>query len=204
MGKRKRYDWEKIETQFRANVLSVRQIAREHDIGESTIRNRAKTNGWVKDLSRDIIKRSKEKISTSDRYGIDTTEQIIEDAATEVADIVLSHRDDLRALRCLEVDLIDRVKADGKLPSKTEVCAMLAEIERKKNNGEPVDDIMIPDDVQELSIKDRAITINRITDARIKRIDADRKAYNMDGGREDETADMTESEIDAELKALEE
>jgi len=202
--KRKTYDWEKIETQYRANVLSIRQVAREHGIAEGTIRNRAKKYNWVRDLSDKVKRRAQGKIATSDRYSPEDEEKIIEDAAQEITNVVLSHRKDLSNLRDLEEDLIARAKKDGDLPTNSEIKAMQADLERKIQQGDDISDIVMPEGCQELSIKDRAMTLDRLTNVRIKRIEAERKAYNMDGGREDEQVDMTEAEIDAEINALEE
>lgn len=48
---RKPIDWEKIEAEFRAGQLSVREIARQHCLTETAIRKRAKLHKWQRDLS---------------------------------------------------------------------------------------------------------------------------------------------------------
>ena len=52
-------DWIAIEGQYRANLLSIRGIARQHDISEGGIRNRAILYKWARDPSgtkREIVR----------------------------------------------------------------------------------------------------------------------------------------------------
>ena len=44
-------DWDAIEREYRAGQLSVRQIARQYEISDKVIRNRAKALGWERDLT---------------------------------------------------------------------------------------------------------------------------------------------------------
>lgn len=49
-----RIDWEVVHLEYRANVLSTRQIADRHGITEGAIRKRAKRDAWVRDLSNEV------------------------------------------------------------------------------------------------------------------------------------------------------
>lgn len=48
--KRRKVDWEKVEAEFRAGDLSIREIAKRHGISDTAIRKKAK--GWDKGSSR--------------------------------------------------------------------------------------------------------------------------------------------------------
>ena len=174
MAKRRQHDWEQIENQYRANVLSIRQIAKEHGIADTTIRRRAKSECWIRDLSKQVAARARGKVATANVYNEEDLENVIEEAANEIFQVALTHRKDLSDLRDLEKNLIDRIKADN-----------------------------LEGDNRELNIKDMAITISRLTDARNKRIEAERRAYNMDLKREDEEIDLTDAELEAEIRGLE-
>ncbi len=54
MGERRSFDWERIESDFRAGQSTVREIARQHDLTEGAIRKRAKRDGWARDLANKI------------------------------------------------------------------------------------------------------------------------------------------------------
>ena len=55
MGDRLKVNWEKVELAYRANVKTVAQIAKEFGLKDSTLRSRAKRNGWSRDLGKRII-----------------------------------------------------------------------------------------------------------------------------------------------------
>jgi hypothetical protein len=61
-GKRAKTDWEGVESQYRANVVSLRVIGSQFGISEGAIRKRAKAEGWEKDLSHQVRKAAKEKL----------------------------------------------------------------------------------------------------------------------------------------------
>ena len=44
MAERKQVDWESVERDYSAGLLSLREIADKHGTKEGTIRSRAKTN----------------------------------------------------------------------------------------------------------------------------------------------------------------
>ena len=47
-------DWERIEADYRAGLLSVREIAASQGITHGAINKRAKRDGWERDLSAKI------------------------------------------------------------------------------------------------------------------------------------------------------
>lgn len=53
-GAKKTPDWERIEADYRAGVLSLREIAAANGITEGAIRKRAKRDGWTRDLGAKI------------------------------------------------------------------------------------------------------------------------------------------------------
>ncbi len=48
---RKQIDWEKIEADYRAGILSVREIAASQGITHGAINKRARRDGWERDLA---------------------------------------------------------------------------------------------------------------------------------------------------------
>ncbi|NTZ93932.1 hypothetical protein FCH79_01150 [Pseudomonas koreensis] len=101
----KQPDWEAIERAYRAGSLSLRSIADKYDTNEGTIRSRAKKHGWLRDLTEQVRTATKEKlsreVSRTDVTQPDVREdaQIVEEAATEAASVVLAHRSDLAQWR---------------------------------------------------------------------------------------------------------
>lgn len=104
----KETDWEAIEAAFRANVLSLREIGREHRVSDTAIRKRAKAEGWVRDLAAQVQARTADKLvrslgsqEGSHKQRARTDEEIVEEAATTQAAVVQVHRRDIAAGRKL-------------------------------------------------------------------------------------------------------
>ncbi len=73
MAEKRVIDWEAIEREYIPAIRSLRDIASEHGINESAIRDRAKRYGWTKDLSAKI----KAKAKSMDEMKLDWTNGII-------------------------------------------------------------------------------------------------------------------------------
>lgn len=58
-GRREQIDWEAVERDYRLGQLSVREIARRHEIEASTITRRAKKESWVRDFSEEVKARTR-------------------------------------------------------------------------------------------------------------------------------------------------
>ncbi len=98
--KRPSYDWEKIEIEFRANKLSVREISRRYGPTETAIRKKARQNGWKRDLAQEVKARTTEKITRSlveEQYEHDN--ELVEKIAERGAQVVETHRSDIRQAR---------------------------------------------------------------------------------------------------------
>lgn len=98
-------DWEKIELEYRAGVLSIREIAGNHGVTDGAIRNRAKKQDWVRDIA-DKVKAKAESIVRDKelRTKLRTESKlsecvIIEESANIVASVQLTHRTDIRKLK---------------------------------------------------------------------------------------------------------
>lgn len=64
MARRSDIDWEAIERDYRAGVLTVREISSKHGVDPSSITSKVKKFGWSRDLSGAIKKRTKEKVAS--------------------------------------------------------------------------------------------------------------------------------------------
>lgn len=97
----KKPDWEAIESAYRAGSLSIREIASKHGVSDTAIRKRASSYGWQRDLTDKVKKATRNKLVCSEvrRVSLQSKarndEEIIEQAASEAAEVVLGHRADL-------------------------------------------------------------------------------------------------------------
>lgn len=115
MTEKKPTDWERIEADYRAGLLSVREIASANGVSHTAIQKRAKADGWSRDLGAKIKARAdalvaKREVATQvaiDR--VETDRGLIEANAEVIATVRLNHRKDISAARTLAMSLLDEL-----------------------------------------------------------------------------------------------
>src|SRR5438067_393783 len=122
MSEEKQTDWERIELDYRAGLLSIREIAESQGISHTAINKRAKKDGWERDLKAKIQAKadalvSKREVSAQVSKEQAETEKVIVEANAEViANIRLSHRRDISRSRSLVIDLLAELEHEtGKI-----------------------------------------------------------------------------------------
>ncbi len=117
MTDRKAVDWERIEADYRAGVLSLREIASAYGLTHGAINKRAKRDGWERDLGPKIKAKadalvSKQAVSRRVSTGTSVTErQIIEANAERIAQVRGEHRSDIARARTLALQLLGELEA---------------------------------------------------------------------------------------------
>ena len=79
---KKQIDWELIERDYRAGIKTLRQIGEERGVSHPAIAKRAKTFGWVRDLSEKIQQAAKAKVTKQAVTKSVTKESLLTDAQT--------------------------------------------------------------------------------------------------------------------------
>lgn len=124
-------DWERIEADYRAGLLSVREIAASQKISHVAIAKRAKRDGWERDLSKRIQDKADALVTSRAVTSLVTTEKavtdrtIVEANAEVIANIRLLHRTDIARSRRLAMALLSEVEAQT---SDLELFDRLAEL----------------------------------------------------------------------------
>lgn len=109
-------DWERIEADYRAGLLSVREIASTHGISHAAISKRSKRDGWTRDLSKRIQDKAEQLVTTRTVTKSVTTETavtdraIVEANAEVIAGIRLAHRKDIAKSRRLAMAMLDELE----------------------------------------------------------------------------------------------
>lgn len=87
-------DWEAIELAYRAGVLSIREIAKQHGVTHGAARKRAQVREWTRDLSAKVRKAvSTQLVSAEVSTVAPATERAaMEAAAATVVQLVREHR----------------------------------------------------------------------------------------------------------------
>ena len=109
-------DWQAVEREYRAALLSNRELAGKYSCSEASVRKQAKIQGWQRDLSAMIRKRVANKIAQAPARKVvkvepepDTTakaelqeaidERIVEDASNAITEIIAQHHEILGTTR---------------------------------------------------------------------------------------------------------
>jgi hypothetical protein len=105
-------DWERVEEEYRAGLLSLREIAGRHSITEGAIRKRAKRDDWTRDLAAKVQARADDLVRRAEvrknvRVGVSVTERVLIEANAQViAEVRSTHRGDITRARVLAMAML--------------------------------------------------------------------------------------------------
>ena len=109
-------DWERIEADYRAGLLSVREIASANGVSHVAISKRAKRDGWERDLGAKIKAKADALVTKAEVTKEVTSEQlvterrIVEANAQVIAEVRVTHRRDIARARSLAMKLLDELE----------------------------------------------------------------------------------------------
>ena len=183
-------DWERIEAEYRAGVLSLREIASQHGITEGAIRKRAKRDGWARDLGAKILARAddlvrKEAVRSEVRSSAAIPErEIIEANAARIAQVRGEHRADISRSRNLALTLLAELEGQTDSVELLRELGELLRAEDDKGNDKRNDLYRkIIDSPQ------RVDSLKKLSETLKNLIGLEREAYNLDN--QAEAADRT-------------
>ena len=174
MAERKKTDWEAIEREFRANQLSICEIARRHGISDAAIhqkRKRLAKKGivWTRDLATSVKNKIRDKLV---RDGVSKSnvsdDEIVEEAANRGVEVIKLHRKDIISLG----ELIEQIKSELKdNPTRVHISSYKGEI---------------TETILSLTAAEKAMAVNNLANAQHKKIQLERQAFNLNGENPDE------------------
>lgn len=190
-------DWERIEADYRAGLLSVREIAASQGVSHVAIAKRAKRDGWVRDLGQKIKAKADSLVTNQAVTTSVTTEKavtdkaIVEANAVVIANIRIAHRTDIARSRALAMSLL------GELETQTGNLELFDQIEKLLNeqygkDGEKATEAALAK-LNEgyrkaLSLSGRASMMKSLADTLKTLIALEREAYNVGDGTPPPTA----------------
>ena len=168
----KTIDWESIEKEFRAGQLSNVEIGKRHGVSEGAIRKKAKKFGWKKDLLKKVQATVREKlVREAVRKPNANDEEIVQGASDQGVKIIKLHRKDITKLKKVEQKILKEL--DDK-PKKVWVGQFQGKVITK---------------TLEITITDRAQTLNNLANVQHKRIQLERQAWNLNDTADGETTE---------------
>ncbi|WP_404463074.1 hypothetical protein LG331_09860 [Vreelandella aquamarina] len=178
---RKSPDWERIEYDYRAGVLSIREIASQHGITHGAVNKRAKKEGWERDLKAKIKAKaealvSKRAVSTEvSTKRADTERQVVESNAEAIANVRMAHRGDISRSRRLANKLLDELEA---LTDNRELYDELGDLLRQPDDRgmDRMNDIYH----KVISLPGRTKAMKELAETMKTLISLERQAYDLD------------------------
>lgn len=206
MAAKNKPDWEKIEADYRAGVLSIREIAGQHGVSDTAIRKRAKVHGWDRDLSEKITSKADALVRTQEVRTQVRTEtavserELIEANAQVIADVRMSHRGDIRKSRDLVMALLNELQHET---HGIELFERLGELLRDEDEKgqDKLNDLYH----KVISLPSRVKSMKDLADALKTLISLEREAYSIgvDPQGKDDNKDQSEVELDRRIAELE-
>lgn len=129
-------DWEGIERDYRAGLLTLRQIGEQHGVSHTAIKKRADRDGWDRDLSAKIKAKADSKVSKLAVSTEQTREQkvseqaIIEANAQAITNVIVAHRSSIGRLRAIAESLMVKLElpeSEIKFPDQVSSVKSLSE-----------------------------------------------------------------------------
>lgn len=198
-------DWERIEGDYRAGVLSLREIAtRDGHVTEGAIRKRAKRDKWVRDLSDKIKAKADDLVRRSVRTGTqqpDASErEVIDSNAAALANTKLEHHGSLRRSRDLTGKLLTELEQQTDDPEAfAKLVAALAE--SGADDAPAVRSALR----RAMSLGARASILKSLTEAQRNWITLERQAWGMDDPEKppQDLHELTDDEIEERIRGVE-
>lgn len=180
MAERKQVDWESVERDYSAGLLSLREIAAKYGVDESGIRYKAKRNGWTRDLSKKIEQRTEDKLrkdllrSELRSENTISEKEVIEANAQVIVNIKLAHRGDIRKSKRIVNALFDELELTT---DNRELFEQLGELLRQESESgqDKLNDIY----KKCISMPQRIDGVKKLTDALKTMIGLEREAYDI-------------------------
>lgn len=179
MTERKQVDWEGVERDYSAGILSLRELADKYGVSHQAIDKRAKKNDWPRNLSAKISAQAEKLV---DRLAVDglvdskkaTEKEIVQANAQAIVDIKLSHRTDIARGRKLVASLFDELE---ECTTNKELFEQLGEIMRRENDHgqDKLNDIY----QKVISMPQRIDGVKKLSEALRILIDKERQAFGI-------------------------
>lgn len=176
-------DWERIEADYRAGILSLREIAAPFKVTEGAIRKRAKRDGWERNLEARIQEKAdslvrKAAVRNAVRSGQAATErEIVEANAERIAQVRGEHRADIQRVRTLGLSLLAELETQTASP---ELLEQLGELMRSPDDAgiDKLNDLYR----KVISTPSRVDSAKKVAETLKHAIGMEREAYGLSDG----------------------
>ena len=177
---KKPVDWERIELDYRAGILSVREISEARGVSHTAINKKAKALGWERDLKAKIKAKADALVSKAEvskvvsKEKLETEKNTIDTYGQVIADVRLGQRNDINRARRLANKLLDELEG---LTDNRELFAELGELLRTEDsNGQDRRNDLYQ---KIIDLPSRSKTMKEMSDTLKTLITLEREAYDI-------------------------
>lgn len=194
-------DWERVEADYRAGLLSVREIAVSQGVSHTAIGNRAKKEGWTRDLRAKVKAKAdalvaKREVAKQVATGkVETERQLVDATAQVIADVRMTHRSDIARFRRLVLDLLAELEIETGNPDLFSELGDLLRSEDDKGQDKRNDIYR-----KVISSASRIDSMKKLADTLKTLIGLEREAYSITDDRG--PADTDKTDLLRELAAI--
>ncbi len=184
---RPKTDWEAVERDFRAGILSYAEMGKRHGVSKGRISKVATKHGWTQDLSAKIKAKAEAKVNAAtvnaevNAQRAVSIAETIEIGATVLARVKISHRTDIGRSRSLAMRLLEELESQtSQLPELAKLGELMAHPDDKgidKINELYQKIISLP--VRTKTMKDLSDTLKTL-------IGLERQAFGLEDGDGDD------------------
>ena len=177
-------DWEKIEADYRAGILSLREIAEAHPgTNHVAIARKAKREGWSRDLSAKIRAKA-DALVTERTVTADVTAErrvserdIIDANAQAIVSVRLAHRKDIQRSRSITMRLLEELELQSGREN-AELLEQLGELMRSEDDRgqDKLNDLY----QKIISLPGRAKTMKDLGESLRVLVTLERQAFGLD------------------------
>lgn len=186
-GEKAAPDWERIEVDYRAGVMSLREIAAPYKVTEGAIRKRAKRDGWDRDLGKKIqakaealVRKAEVRNAVRSESAI-TDKQIIEANAARIADIQGGQKATAARIHRFGLTLLAELETQTVQVEDLEKLGELLRAE-DENGRDQLNDLYR----KIISTPGRVDSAKKVAETLKHAIGLERQAYGLDKQRDDD------------------
>lgn len=113
---KKSIDWERIEYDYRAGILSVREISEARGVSHTAVNKKSKQLGWERDLKAKIKAKADALVSKAEvskevsSRRMATEKETVDSNAKLLADVRMGHRKDISRFRNLASKMLSELE----------------------------------------------------------------------------------------------
>lgn len=178
---RQAVDWQAVERDYRAGILSLREMSAAHGVSHVAIKKHAEKTGWSRDLSAKIKAKADELVNRAavnkevNAAGAVSEREVIESNALQIARVRGTQRSDITRGRSLCMRLLVELESQtGNLPELQALGEMLRAPD--DTGADKLNDIYRA----VISLPERTKTMKALADSLKTLIGLEREAYNID------------------------